>query len=229
MHEQPAIFRRHHKRLGRRPHSGARWFEFGSVMMYAAASFRVTSVLPFGGRMGSRSGGTMTFVSKCPSALSLKGQRRLIFQPVDDLENHSAPEHFGLQISGVLFPVGGFPDAKPWFIAKIGKRIVGCESAAYTLVHHGQAVVRERLIVHRPLRKSRRWVEISDGFSNSHGDHQKVTSKMRQTGLIPGYARRGRPRSAHFDFLSLPFSLSREKAIGALVTRASDDTSTAAA
>ena len=93
------------KRLGRRPHSGARWFEFGSVMMYAAASFRVTSVLPFGGRMGSRSGGTMTFVSKCPSALSLKGQRRLIFQPVDDLENHSAPEHFGLQISRMLFPV----------------------------------------------------------------------------------------------------------------------------
>src|ERR1700722_11387800 len=125
----------------------------------------------------------------------LKGQLGLAPVPIDNLKKHSAPEHFGLEISGVLFPVVRLPDAKPWFIAKTSKRIVGRESAADGLVHHDQAVVCERLIVHRPLRKSRRWVEISDGFSNSHGDHQKVTSKMRQTGLIPGYARRG-PESA---------------------------------
>jgi hypothetical protein len=97
----------------------------------------------------------------------LKGQPGLAPVPIDNLKKHTAPEHFGLEISGVLFPVVGFPDAKPWFIAKTGKRIVGCESAAYGHIHHGQAVVRERFVVHRPLRKSRRWVEISDGFSNS--------------------------------------------------------------
>src|SRR5882724_3530235 len=90
----------------------------------------------------------------------LKGQLGLAPVPIDNLKKHSAPEHFGLEISGVLFPVGGFPDAKPWFIAKTGTRIVGRESAAYTLVHHGQAVVRERLIVHRPLRKSRRLIAL---------------------------------------------------------------------
>ena len=28
--------------------------------------------------------------------------------------------------------------------------------------------------------KSRRWVEISDGFSNSYSDHRKVTPNMRR-------------------------------------------------
>ena len=40
-----------------------------------------------------------------------KGQRRLIFRPVDDLENHSAPEHFGFEISRVHFPVGRLANA----------------------------------------------------------------------------------------------------------------------
>jgi hypothetical protein len=60
----------------------------------------------------------------------IKGQLGLSLVPIDDLKRHSALEHFGLEISGVLFPVGGFPNAKPGFLAKTDERIVGCESAA---------------------------------------------------------------------------------------------------
>lgn len=44
-----------------------------------------------------------------------KRQLRLFFRPVDDLERHPAPEHFGLQISRMPFPVRRFPNAKSGF------------------------------------------------------------------------------------------------------------------
>ena len=51
---------------------------------------------------------------RCQAAHSqrLEGQLCLSIVPIDDLEKHSALKHFGLQISGVLFPVWGFPNAK---------------------------------------------------------------------------------------------------------------------
>ena len=72
-----------------------------------------------------------------------------ILRPIDDLEDHSAPEHFDLDIRGVKFPLRGLPNAKPALLAQLAKRIVNRERPTDTLVHHGEAVVRECLIIHR--------------------------------------------------------------------------------
>jgi hypothetical protein len=40
-----------------------------------------------------------------------------IIRKVDDLKDHSAPEHFGFKISGVLLPLGSLPNAESTFLA----------------------------------------------------------------------------------------------------------------
>jgi hypothetical protein len=73
------------------------------------------------------------------------------------------------------FPLSGLPNAKSGFLSKAGERIIGRESATDALVHHDEAVVRERLIVHRaPPYEEAAAGTYSDGFPNSNGDHQKV-------------------------------------------------------
>src|SRR6266481_3627227 len=79
----------------------------------------------------------------------LKRQRRPILRPVDDLEKHSPLDHFGLEIGRVLFPVRCFADAESGFPTLCLGRIIRCQRPAHALVHHGEAVVREGLIVHR--------------------------------------------------------------------------------
>ena len=89
------------------------------------------------------------FRSAGRSFSKLKEQLCLSIVPIDDFKKHSTLKHFRLKISGVLSPVWGFPNAKPGILIETDECIVGCESAADTLVHHGQTVVRERLIIHR--------------------------------------------------------------------------------
>src|SRR6266446_10628006 len=79
----------------------------------------------------------------------LKRQRRLIVRPVDDREKHSPLDHFGLEIGRVLFPVRCLADAESGFPTLRLGRIIRCQRPAHALVHHGEAVVRESLIVHR--------------------------------------------------------------------------------
>src|SRR6266436_4070546 len=76
-------------------------------------------------------------------------QRRPILRPVDDFEKHSPLDHFGLEIGRVLFPVRCFANAESGFPTLCLGRIIRCQRPAHALVHHGEAVVREGLIVHR--------------------------------------------------------------------------------
>jgi hypothetical protein len=46
-------------------------------------------------------------------------------------------------------PFVSFMNAKPGLFAEANKFIVGFEGAADTLVHHGEAIVGEGLVVHR--------------------------------------------------------------------------------
>src|SRR5260370_25371322 len=78
----------------------------------------------------------------------LKRQCCLILRPVDDLEHHSPFDHFGLEFGSVLFPVRCFADTETSLLVLLLKRVVGYQSAADALVHHGKAFVRERLIIH---------------------------------------------------------------------------------
>ena len=57
-------------------------------------------------------------------------------------------------------------------------RVVHVECATDAFVDHGEAVVRERLIIHSgPItRKSRPQIEIGDGFSDTH----TVTTRRSQ-------------------------------------------------
>jgi hypothetical protein len=41
----------------------------------------------------------------------LKGQRRLIFRPINDLKKHPALEHFRLEIRRMFLPLGGLTNA----------------------------------------------------------------------------------------------------------------------
>src|SRR6266403_176560 len=84
--------------------------------------------------------------AKCSS---LERKLRLIFRPINDFEKHSALEHFAFEISGVLFPVRGLANAKSSFLTLVFEHIVGRQRTADALVHHGEAVLGEGLIVHR--------------------------------------------------------------------------------
>src|ERR1700704_249330 len=87
--------------------------------------------------------------TEAQNASPLERKLRLILRPIDDFEKHSALEHFAFEISGVLFPVGRLPNAKSSFLTLSFERVIGCQSPAYALVHHGEAVVGEGLIIHR--------------------------------------------------------------------------------
>jgi len=78
----------------------------------------------------------------------LERQRLLILRPVDDVEEHSAPEHLAFEVAGVLLPVGRLADPESRFLAPTLHRVIGRQGAPDAFVHHRQAGVRERLIVH---------------------------------------------------------------------------------
>jgi hypothetical protein len=86
-----------------------------------------------------------------PPSIIRNKQRRLIFRPIDDIEKHSTPNHFSFESSSVHFPLLGLPDAKLAFRAEIAERIISRQGATNAMVHHGQARVCERLIIHRVL------------------------------------------------------------------------------
>lgn len=75
-------------------------------------------------------------------------QSTLILGPVDDVEEHSPIEHFGFKIARVLLPVRCLsnPEARgrPGGLLRIVRR----QGSANALVHHGEAVVCERAIIH---------------------------------------------------------------------------------
>jgi len=66
-------------------------------------------------------------------------------------KNHSPPEHFRLELSCVLPPIGRLPNAESSFVTLSFERVVGRQRTTHALVHHGEAVVRECLIIHRGL------------------------------------------------------------------------------
>jgi hypothetical protein len=59
-----------------------------------------------------------------PPSIIRNEQRRLILRPIDDVEKHSAPNHFSFVSSSVHFPLLGLPDAKLAFRAEIGARTI---------------------------------------------------------------------------------------------------------
>src|ERR1700736_6698064 len=109
-------------------------------------------------------------------------QCSLILRPVDDLEHHPAFEHFGLEVSGVMSPFGGLTNAESSFRFLPLQCIVGRQRAADGLVHQGEAVPGERLIIHRgssPYEKAAAGPH-SDGSSLSSRDRQKVRTTVRR-------------------------------------------------
>ena len=64
--------------------------------------------------------------------LLLKGQLGLSIVPIDEVKDHSAADHFGFEICGVLLPIGCLSNAKPGLFAEANKFIVGFEGAANT-------------------------------------------------------------------------------------------------
>jgi hypothetical protein len=117
------------------------------------------------------------------AASALKGEPRLIFRPVDDLEKHSALEHLSLEIRSVLFPIGRLPNAKPGLFALSLVRLIGRQGAADALVHHGEIIVRERSIIHRgprPMKKPPLMSSATAVLRNR--DHQKVTARVHANG-----------------------------------------------
>ena len=53
------------------------------------------------------------------------------------------------EISGMQLPLGRLPNPKPGFLAQFAQRIVSRERSTDALIHHGEAVVGERLIIHQ--------------------------------------------------------------------------------
>src|ERR1700726_954396 len=86
-------------------------------------------------------------LTEARNASSLERKLRLIFRPIDDFEKHSALEHFRIEIRSGLLPVGRLADAKSGFPSLRLSRIIRCQGATHALVHQGEAVVRERLII----------------------------------------------------------------------------------
>ena len=78
-----------------------------------------------------------------------------IFRPIDDLEQHSPLEHFGLESGRVLFPLRCLADTEPSFLALLLERVVDGKRSAYAFIHHRKAFAREDLIVRAPLLESR--------------------------------------------------------------------------
>src|SRR5437016_4170575 len=66
----------------------------------------------------------------------------------DKVKGHAAIAHFGFEICGMQLPFMRFADTKPRFVANAAKRVIGCQGAPDALVHHGEAIVCEGLIVH---------------------------------------------------------------------------------
>src|ERR1700744_222564 len=79
----------------------------------------------------------------------LKRHRRLIHRPVDDLEKHAALEHLLFEIGSVRFPLRCFSNAELGCYALTVQCVVSRQSATHRLVHHGEAVICERSIIHR--------------------------------------------------------------------------------
>ena len=73
----------------------------------------------------------------------------LIFGPIYDSKTHIAPKHFGFQIGGMRLPIGRFANLERRILSGGFLRVVRRESAANTLIHHGEALVRESSMIGR--------------------------------------------------------------------------------
>jgi hypothetical protein len=83
----------------------------------------------------------------------------------------------------MLAPIRRLTDAESGLQFLLLERVVGGQRPADAFVHHGEAVVRERLIIHRAPTYEKAAADIhSNGFSDSHGDHTKVTKMVRRFG-----------------------------------------------
>src|SRR5438477_148948 len=108
----------------------------------------------YGRRAGLLRAGEIGSVENTVAAVNaavspLKGQLGLPVVPIDDFERHPAFEHFGLEIRRVLLPIWRLSNTEPGPLTEANKFIVSFEGATDALVHHGEAVVCERLIVHQ--------------------------------------------------------------------------------
>ena len=81
----------------------------------------------------------------------LKRQGSLSLSPIDDLEHHAPSKHFGFQVRCVFLPLWRIADLELGFAALAFSRVIGTQSPADGLLHHGEAFVREGRIVHRGL------------------------------------------------------------------------------
>ena len=72
----------------------------------------------------------------------------LTLGPVDPVKGHTASEHLRFQIGGVLHPIRGFADAKSWFLTQPVQFVVYSQCPSGSMMHHQEAIIRERLIVH---------------------------------------------------------------------------------
>ena len=117
----------------------------------------------------------------CIGAATGRLARKVAFPglgPIDGFEDHSAPEHFGFEISRVLLPLRGLPNTESGFLAETAERIVRRERTADALVHHGEAVVRERRIIHRtPPHEKAAGFDICDGLPDA------LTVPTRRSGI----------------------------------------------
>src|SRR5258708_24017252 len=84
-------------------------------------------------------------------------------------KNHSPPEHFRLELSCVLPPIGRLPNAESSFVTLSFERVVGRQRTTHALVHHGEAVVRECLIIHRGLFRQGRCGTEAPALLPEHG------------------------------------------------------------
>jgi hypothetical protein len=131
-----------------------------------------------------------------PLSIICKEQCRLIFRPIDGVEKHSTPNHFSFESSSVHFPLLGLPDAKLAFRAEFAERIIGRQGTTNAMVHHGQARVCERLIIHPVLHLMKKpplvcWDQRR--FSRSTRDTRRSRQMMRPERLTDGY---GSPRAS---------------------------------
>jgi hypothetical protein len=81
--------------------------------------------------------------------LSVQRARTPDLPTSDDLEHHSALEHFDLEVSSVTSPIGRLTNAEFSFRFLPLQCVIGRQRAADGLLHQGEAIVRERLIIHR--------------------------------------------------------------------------------
>ena len=92
------------------------------------------------------------------------------------------------EIRGVLFPFGCFSNAELGCYTLTVQCVVGRQGATHGLVHHGEAVICERSIIHRSpsYEKAAAGLRSATAFRYAHSD-RKVISEGARKQLISRY------------------------------------------